>query len=302
MLGLGGRDLTRNDARCSTQSPTDSKAPRKLVVSIKPRHWRLRDPAFRGHIQARLCCELHLDRILQCLTAVVDDGDRLGFDTAIMDTAALSRATPSPLPTMSTPAPSPLPAQQSSTDFQFPPHYSFPPFYTLQPNLTTLSRQLALWSSLVQSYCAHNRIFKLSLSTASSSPLFYNSSLNRRLDLLSIRKVLDYMSSPEGDSRAEWITTAKKSRDASSADNKSSAWIYWRRLEEWADAIYGWVDGTGQKGSVLTVYELRESDAVQSQDWIGMDEDMFRRCLERLVRRGKAQIFGDDDGAGVKFF
>lgn len=107
------------------------------------------------------------------------------------------------------------------------------------------------------------------------------------------------MVSVEGDKRAEWVPSGKK---ATSNESKSSVWIYWKRPEEWADSIHGWVDGTGQKGSVLTVYELRESDAVQSQDWIGMDEDMFRRCLDVLVKRGKAQVFGTDEEAGVKFF
>ncbi|GAB7338998.1 hypothetical protein MBLNU457_5666t1 [Dothideomycetes sp. NU457] len=198
-----------------------------------------------------------------------------------------------------TPGSSSVSLPPTSNGYQFPSHYSFPPFFTLQPNLGTLARQLALWSSLIQSYCAHNHLFKLSLSSAVNSPLFHNSGINRRLDVLSIRRVLDYMMSAEGDRRAEWVPTGKKSNPN---ENKSSAWIYWRRPEEWADAIHGWVDSTGQKGSVLTVYELRESDAVQSQEWIGMDEDMFRRCLDVLVKRGKAQVFGTDEEAGVKFF
>jgi ESCRT-II complex subunit VPS25 len=37
-------------------------------------------------------------------------------------------------------------------------------------------------------------------------------------------------------------------------------WIYWRTPEEWASLVEGWVDATGQKGSVLTVYELVEGD------------------------------------------
>lgn len=73
----------------------------------------------------------------------------------------------------------------------------------------------------------------------------------------------------------------------------------------WGEKIYAWVDETGQKGSILTVYELRESDAVVGQEWVGMDEDMFVRCLEALVKRGKVQVFESQagtDGAGVKFF
>lgn len=64
------------------------------------------------------------------------------------------------------------------------------------------------------------------------------------------------------------------------------------------------MDETGQKGSILTVYELRESDAVQGKEWVGMEEAMLRRCLEGLVRRGRTQVFEGvgGDGAGVKFF
>jgi len=154
---------------------------------------------------------------------------------------------------------------------------------------------------MIQSYCAHNRIYRLSLSTAANSPLFHNATINRRLDLLSIRRVIDYMSSPEGDRRAEWISTSSK-RSASRDETRSAAWVYWKRPEEWADMVYEWVDGTGQRGSVLTVYELRESEAVSSCEWVDMDEELFRSCLDVLVRRGKAQIFGEMEGSGVKFY
>jgi len=222
-----------------------------------------------------------------------------------METSSIAHDTtsgPSTPISMMNPAPVSTTVAQGSTDsdFHFPPHYSFPPFFTLQPNLVTLSRQLSLWSSLIQSYCAHNRIFRISLTQVASTPLFQNATLNRRLDILSVRRVIDYMVTAEGDRRAEWVLAGRKSRDAN--ENKSSAWVYWRRPEEWADAIHAWVEETGQKGSVLTVYELRESDAVQGQAWIGMDEELFRRCLDLLVKRGKAQIFGADESAGIKFF
>jgi ESCRT-II complex subunit VPS25 len=66
--------------------------------------------------------------------------------------------------------------------------------------------------------------------------------------------------------------------------------------------IYGWVDETGQKGSVLTVYELREGEAVGSKEWVGMEEEMLKKVLGVLVKKGRAQVFGQDEGAGVKFF
>jgi ESCRT-II complex subunit VPS25 len=29
---------------------------------------------------------------------------------------------------------------------------------------------------------------------------------------------------------------------------------------------------------------------------------MLRRCLDVLVKKGRAQVFGQSDGSGVKFF
>ncbi|KAK6006560.1 hypothetical protein QM012_006970 [Aureobasidium pullulans] len=184
------------------------------------------------------------------------------------------------------------PSTTAPTDtFSYPSHHSFPPFYTLQPNQSTLLRQLSLWSQLIQSYCSHHKTFKLSPSTATSLSLFSNSKIHRSLDALSIKKVLDYMASPEGEFRAEYI-----------GKEKSTAWVWWKSASEWADEIAGWVDETGQKGVVLTIYELRESEAVERQEWVGMDEDMLRRCLDVLVKKGRAQVFGQADGSGVKFF
>lgn len=66
--------------------------------------------------------------------------------------------------------------------------------------------------------------------------------------------------------------------------------------------IYGWVDGTGQKGSVLTIYELREGEGVGGREWVGMEEEMLKKVLGVLVKKGKAQVFGEGEGEGVKFF
>ena len=67
--------------------------------------------------------------------------------------------------------------------------------------------------------------------------------------------------------------------------------------------LYAWVEETAQKGTVLTIYELREGDAVRSRHWKDMDEGMLRKVLGVLVKRGKAQIFGQaGEGEGVKFF
>jgi ESCRT-II complex subunit VPS25 len=66
--------------------------------------------------------------------------------------------------------------------------------------------------------------------------------------------------------------------------------------------LCAWVEETGQKGSVLTIYELRESDAVSGKEWREMDEGILRKVLGVVVKRGKGQVFGQAEGEGVKFF
>ncbi|KAJ5217344.1 hypothetical protein N7468_010352 [Penicillium chermesinum] len=194
---------------------------------------------------------------------------------------------------MATPEPAP-----ASTPFTFPSTYNFPPFFTPQPNSNTRQAQLEKWSSLIQSWCKHHRQYKLSLVEAIDTPLFHNATLRKRLDLREARAVIDWMAKSEaeggGGRRAEWI-------DAASTGNQV-AWIWWRRPEEWADIVGDWVDGTGQRGAVLTVYELLEGDATVSQEFHGMDAEAMRKALNVLVKRGKAQVFGEEGQEGVKFF
>jgi len=179
----------------------------------------------------------------------------------------------------------------TSTDFVFPKTYSFPPFFTPQPNTLTRASQLRSWSSLIQAYCRHHHLFKLTLVDALDSPLFYNTALRKRLSAHDAKDIIDYMAGREGDERAEWIGT-----------QKAAAWIWWRKPEEWAALLEHWVNETGQKGTVLTLYELVEGEATEKQDFHGLDMEVLQKSLITLVKKGKAQVFGVDDQQGVKFF
>lgn len=142
--------------------------------------------------------------------------------------------------------------------FPFPPTYNFPPFFTPQPNANTRHSQLQKWSSLIQSWCRHHRQYRLNPIEAIDTPLFHNAALHKRLDLREVRAVIDWMAKREeeggGGKRAEWIDAPK-----------TVAWIWWKRPEEWADVVGDWVEGTGQRGTVLTVYELVQGEATISQ-------------------------------------
>ena len=177
------------------------------------------------------------------------------------------------------------------SDFTFPRIYNFPPFFTAQPNALTRAAQLRQWSLLIQSYCRHHRLFKLALNEATDSPLFHNSSLRKRLSPSDVKDVIDYMTSKDGEERAEWI-----------GPDKVSAWIWWRKPDDWAGLLEAWVEETGQKGTVLTLYELVDGEATAQQDFYGMEMDVLHKSLNTLVKRGKAQVFGSEDQQGVKFF
>ncbi|KIX04652.1 uncharacterized protein Z518_05522 [Rhinocladiella mackenziei CBS 650.93] len=181
--------------------------------------------------------------------------------------------------------------QENPSEFVFPTSYNFPPFFSFQPTALTRQAQLRKWSVFLQRYCRHHRIFRITIIEALDTPLFHNTTLKKRLSLEDAKAVIDYMASKDGDERAEWI-----------GPDRSAAWIWWRKPEEWATMIAAWVDDTGQKGTVLTLYELVQGEATEKQEFYGMDMEVLQKSLNTLARKGKAQVFGTDDQQGVKFF
>lgn len=171
----------------------------------------------------------------------------------------------------------------STVPFTFPREYSFPPFFSRQPNIDTHHSQLATWSDIILAYCKHHRLFKLSLSAAvpsssssaaapTSDPaarsphsgnagadngaagprveeLFHNKKLNKRLSLSDAREVIEFM---RRDGRAEYVGGGTGDGDV--------VWVYWRTPEEWASLVEAWVEETGHKGAVVTLYELIEGE------------------------------------------
>ncbi|EHK23847.1 uncharacterized protein TRIVIDRAFT_26754, partial [Trichoderma virens Gv29-8] len=193
----------------------------------------------------------------------------------------------------------------SSSSFPFPREYFFPAFFTRQTNLTIHHAQLTKWSALILAYARHHRLFRITLSAAADSDLFFNRGIDRRLAPPDIREVLDFM---RKDGRAEFVRSGSSNgaADASSSASAASAgdvvFLYWRKPEEWAALVEAFVEETAQKGSVLTVYELTEGENTRGTEFHGMDNQVLMKALNILVKRGKAQIFGSEDSLGVKFF
>jgi len=136
-------------------------------------------------------------------------------------------------------------------------------------------------------YCRFHKLWRLHISDALETDLFYNKSLNRRLKPKDAMEVLESMIS-EGQLEDQ--------------ENSTVVVVYWRKPEEWANAIYDWIDSTGQKNSVLTLYEISQGDMTTSQEFHGIDPTILRKALDVLVKRGSAQVFGTGNEMGVKFF
>lgn len=163
--------------------------------------------------------------------------------------------------------------------------------------------------------------------------IFFNRRLNRRLALADVREVIDFM---RKDGRAEYVGGEGGAAGAAGTGG-DVVWVYWRTPEEWAALVEGWVDETAQKGTVLTLYELTEGEGTKgtgklrhisalvllrrehwrrnctenadadcghpsTTEFHGLDQDLLQKALNVLVKRGKAQIFGQEDSQGVKFF
>ena len=123
-------------------------------------------------------------------------------------------------------------------------------------------------------------------------PLFHNREIARRLDIRGISEVLRWMNNKGagagaggdkgdkgaggaegegmggggdvgvgGGGRAERLEGEKETGEG------GTYWIYWRTPEEWAGVLMDWIERTGQRGSVLTLYEIAEGEASMSEGW-----------------------------------
>ncbi|BGP53115.1 hypothetical protein JCM8202_004198 [Rhodotorula sphaerocarpa] len=180
--------------------------------------------------------------------------------------------------------------------FQFPSLYSFPPFFTHQPNPQTWAHQLAQWQLLVLAWARYNKAWQIDISEQTcAAPPFANPQIKRQLNLATLRLVLDALVSS---SSAEYDAKPAKGRPA------TSAWIYWKRPDEWATVLYDWVKETGQTNSIMTFYELTEGgDLVHTTEFYRMPIPLLRKVLDILIRQGKAQVLKGvgEEGDGVKF-
>lgn len=172
--------------------------------------------------------------------------------------------------------------------FSYPWEYEFPPFFTIQPNLEIRRVQLEAWRSLILEYCQHNDIHKLNLRDWLNRPPFHNEAINRKLDLDSLRCIIDSLVDKKF---AEWVD----------GKNKESCLVYSHPPEQWAQTIYDYVRDQSLQNTILTFYELLEGDSTKDLKFHRLDELIFLKALKILEKSGKCAVIEIDGNKGVKF-
>jgi ESCRT-II complex subunit VPS25 len=143
------------------------------------------------------------------------------------------------------------PRTTTASGFTFPEIYDWPVFFTLQPNAQTRQAQMRRWANLISDWCRYHRTFRLALTEAADSPLFHNARLRKRVGVQDARTIVDWMAASQEDGgggrRAEWVPAGSGAGAGAGAGGsgklgeKTIAWIWWKRPEEWAKLIADWV-------------------------------------------------------------
>jgi len=99
-------------------------------------------------------------------------------------------------------------SSSSSLPSYYPDFYNFPPFYTRQPNASTWASQLSQWRTFILEYCRHHNLWKLNITEAQNTDLFYNKTIDRKLPLPAIREIFQSLISTDN---AEAVASASSS-------------------------------------------------------------------------------------------
>jgi hypothetical protein len=167
---------------------------------------------------------------------------------------------------------------------------SFPPLYTKQRNAETERQRLDDWVRVVVAWAVERKQSEVLVQKeVAQGELFRNDKIDRRVALEEAVEILDHVAAR---GNGEWA-----------GSDKRRFLVLTKSLAEWGRLVVGYVDRTGQMGSVLTVFELLEGDDTAAEEFFGMDRTLFMRVLAALEANHQAKVFtaSDPTKSGVKF-
>lgn len=160
-----------------------------------------------------------------------------------------------------------------SGTFTFPSWFAYPPSFTVQPVEDTFSKQSALWSSLILSYCAHHRVHVIDI-FEEDFELFRNRAIDRHLNVGERRVFLDALQRDHNKGR--WVSGVN-TRD------KSFFLVLWRPLE---DSVLEWVEA--QMEDVVLLDDVVDGLGLGRWAW---GQEVVREALEAVERGGRVKTF-----------
>jgi hypothetical protein len=123
-----------------------------------------------------------------------------------------------------------------------------------------------------------------------TSPLFNNKQINRRLNSEALRFFFKELVLQ---GNAKWLSKDEK-----------RARIIWRTNEQWGTMIYNYITEKSMFNTVCSIYELREQDIIENQEFYMLDYNIFLAALATLEKQGLCKVFegSSEDSTSVKFF
>ena len=149
---------------------------------------------------------------------------------------------------------------------------------------------MRMWSDLFLAYAQKNAIHQISIQQLLNTPLCHNTQIKRKLSSEAIGQIIEWMRKNDcGDYTSE---------------SKDAVFLYWRSLQEIAQAIHQWADRNAKIGSTEAIMDLTDDSQCAKEIFYKMPVEIVLKACLKLQEVGKAQVFYSDntDTHGVKFF
>ncbi len=88
------------------------------------------------------------------------------------------------------------------------------------------------------------------------------------------------------------------------SESKDRIFVFWKSIQEIAQAIHNWADATGRINSVEVILDLSDDESNRNELFYKVPVEVLLKACVSLQEVGKAQVFYSDntDTHGVKFF
>jgi len=145
---------------------------------------------------------------------------------------------------------------------------------------------MKMWSDLLLSWAKSKREYQFPLQELYESPVCVNKEINRRLSMDALHQVISYMKQHSKGSNI----SPREFADYVNETSKDKVFIYWRSVQELADAVYKWADRNAKIGSVETVVDIYEDPDNKSEIFFKIPIEVVLKALYALQVTGKAQV------------